>query len=45
MKSNLYGYSDPYILLSGAITTDGSGDNDTAKQASTKQIVHHLLIT
>ena len=33
MRSNLCGYSDPYILLSGAITTDGSGDNDTAKQA------------
>ena len=33
MRSNLCGYSDPYILSSGAITTDGSGDKDTAKQA------------
>ena len=33
IRSNLCDYSDAYILVSGTVTTDEEGDNDTAKQA------------
>ena len=31
LKSNLYGYSDAYILVSGTITIDGAGADDAVK--------------
>ena len=31
IRSNLFGYSDAYILVSGTITFGGKGDSDVAK--------------
>ena len=31
IKSNLFDYSDAYVLVSGNITIDGSGDHDAEK--------------
>ena len=32
IRSDLYDYSDAYILVSGTITVTGSGDDDNAKR-------------
>ena len=34
LRSNLYDYSDVYILAGGTITTDGMGADDNAKRAN-----------
>ena len=39
IRSNFCDYSDTYILVSGTITIDGSGDNDAAKQADERNEV------
>ena len=33
IRTNLCGYSDAYIPVTGTITTDGSGNNDAAKRS------------
>ena len=32
LRSNLYDYSDAYILVSGTITINGAGNDDAARQ-------------
>ena len=39
IRSNLCGFSDAYILISGTITIDGSEDDDAAKRAILKTCV------
>ena len=39
LRSNLYGYPDPYILVKGAITITETGDDAAARQANERDKV------
>ena len=39
LRSNLYGYPDPYTLVKGAITITETGDAAAAKQANERDKV------
>ena len=38
IRSDLYGYSDAYILVSGTINITKAGDDDNAKKKQMKEI-------